>query len=103
MNKISHDELLERQKWPLQQKIEYSQIKIIEFYNHYNGQVYISFSGGKDSTVLLHLTRLIIPNIEAVFIDTGLEFPEIRDFVKNTENVIWIKPKMSFKEVVTKY
>ena len=47
-----------------------------------DGQVYISFSGGKDSTVLLHIARQIYPEIEAVFVNTGLEYPEIQKFVK---------------------
>ena len=44
-------------------------------------------SGGKDSTVLLDLARRIYPDIPAVFIDTGLEYPELRDFVKTIPNV----------------
>lgn len=69
----------------------------------YGGQVYISFSGGKDSTVLLDLARRIYPDIEAVFCDTGLEYPEIRDFVKTFDNVTWIKPEMRFDKVIEKY
>ena len=42
------------------------------------GQVYVSFSGGKDSTVLLHIVREMYPNIEAVFVNTGLEYPEFK-------------------------
>ena len=51
------------------------------------------FSGGKDSTVLLDLVRKLYPGIVAVFVDTGLEYPEIREFVKRFENVEWLKPK----------
>jgi len=53
--------------------------------------------------VLLHLVRSLYPDTPAVFVDTGLEYPEIRDFVKTVENVVWLKPKMSFKETIQKY
>lgn len=64
---------------------------------------YISFSGGKDSTVLLHLVRKLYPEIEAVFVDTGLEYPEIKQFVKSIDNVTILRPKMMFNEVINKY
>lgn len=41
--------------------------------------------------------------IPAVYSDTGLEYPEIRDFVKTFDNVVWLKPKMNFKQVIEKY
>lgn len=59
--------------------------------------------GGKDSTVLLNLVRQIYPNIEAVFVDTGLEYPEIRNFVKTFENVTWLRPKKTFKQMINEY
>ena len=65
--------------------------------------VYVSFSGGKDSTVLLHIARQLYPNIQAVFVDTGLEYPEIRSFVKTFDNVVWLKPKMNFRKVIETY
>ena len=78
--------------------------RITEWVNEYGEDgVYISFSGGKDSTVLLHIARRLYPNIKAAFVDTGLEYPEIRSFVKGFENVDWIKPKMTFKQVIEKY
>ncbi len=69
----------------------------------YPGQVYVSFSGGKDSTVLLDLARRIYPDIPAVFVDTGLEYPEIREFVKSIDNVTWLKPEMNFRKVIETY
>ena len=80
-----------------------SQKRIREFHEHYQGDTYISFSGGKDSTVLLDLVRKIYPNTPAVFVDTGLEYPEIKDFVRTIPNVIWTKPKMPFNKVIEKY
>ena len=67
------------------------------------GQVYVSFSGGKDSTVLLHLARELYPDIEAVFVNTGLEYPEIQKFVKTFDNVTILRPKMRFDEVIKTY
>jgi len=99
----SQEELKFLQSQTLERKVRLTQTRIIEWYQHYKGQVYMSFSGGKDSTVLLDLARRIYPDIEAVFVDTGLEYPEIREFVKNFENVTTIKPKMRFDEVIKKY
>ncbi len=106
--KITQEELLYRQSLPLQDKIDMSCEKIEQWYNYWEGQVYVAFSGGKDSTVLLDLVRnkTFIPDaklIPACFSDTGLEYPEIRDFVKNIDNVVWEKPKMNFREVIEKY
>lgn len=102
-NKHTPDDLKIMQGWSLERKIQVTQTRIIEWYTRYNGQVYISFSGGKDSTVLLDLARRIYPDIKAVYIDTGLEYPELRQFVKIFANVQWLKPKMNFRQVIEKY
>lgn len=65
--------------------------------------VYVSFSGGKDSTVLLNLARKLYPDISAAYVDTGLEYPEIRGFVRRQENVEILRPKMNFRQVIEKY
>ena len=96
-------ELKMLQALPLDVKILKTNQRIREWYEYWNGKVYVSFSGGKDSTVLLHLVRNLYPKVMAVYSDTGLEFPEIRSFVKQTENVTWVKPKMNFKDVVKTY
>lgn len=92
MMKYTKEDLKKMQSWPLERKIQVTQTRIMEWYMRWNGQVYISFSGGKDSTVLLDLARRVYPNIEAVFVDTGLEYPEIREFVKTKEGVTWLYP-----------
>lgn len=66
--------------------------RIEELYHETNGKCYISFSGGKDSTVLLALVKMceeiytIPPNaIPAVFSNTGIELGVTYDFVR------WVK------------
>lgn len=88
---------------PLEDKIIYAQVKIRQFYIAMKGKVYVSYSGGKDSTVLLHLVRSLYPDVKGVYSDTGLEYPEIREFVMKTPNVDIIHPKISFKKVIDIY
>lgn len=97
------ERLKELQALPLERKIQITQTRIIEWYQHYNGNVCVSFSGGKDSTVLLHIARQIYPDIHAVFSNTGLEYPEIQKFVRGFENIDIVVPEMKFKQVLTEY
>lgn len=103
MAKLEHWQLKQRQGQPLDIKEQLTANRIKAYYERLDGNVYVSFSGGKDSTTLLHQVRRIYPNVPAVFVDTGLEYPEIRDFVKTIDNVIWLKPKMPFTQVIEKY
>lgn len=100
---MRESDLIQKQSLNLHQKISISKRRIREWYEHWDGKVYVAFSGGKDSTVLLHLVRDIYPDVEGVFCDTGLEFPEIKDFVKSIPNIKIIKPIMNFKKVIDKY
>lgn len=101
--KVTPEELHERQKWSLDQKIDHSLGVIEQFYNYTNGECVIMFSGGIDSTVLLHLARRIYPNIKGVFVNTTNELSEILKFVRNTNNIDTILPKMTFLQTVEKY
>ena len=91
------------QGWSLERKIQVTQLRIMEWYERWDDAVYISFSGGKDSTVLLDLARRIYPEIQAVFVDTGLEYPEVREFALSKENVVRLKPDIPFNKVIEKY
>ena len=101
--KRTKGELQQMQSLPLSAKILMTKRRIRDWYDYWDGQVYVSFSGGKDSTVLLHIAREVYPDIEAVFVNTGLEYPEIQSFVKTFDNVTILRPKMRFDEVIKKY
>ena len=100
---MKHWQLKQRQSLPLEAKIRMSEIRIRAWHEHWQANTYVSFSGGKDSTVLLHLVRKLYPKTPAVFVDTGLEYPEIKTFVKTKRNVEWVRPKMPFYKVIEKY
>lgn len=102
-HKIKTWQLRQRQGLSLEAKIELTKLRIREFYERFGGLVYVAFSGGKDSTVLLHIVRSMYPDVPAVFVDTGLEYPEIKDFVRTVENVTWIRPVMGFHKVIDEF
>ncbi|MDE5883996.1 MAG: phosphoadenosine phosphosulfate reductase family protein [Oscillospiraceae bacterium] len=92
------------QSLPLEIKIAKTQVRILEWAKEFGiDGIYVSFSGGKDSTVLLHLVRDMFPKTEAVFVDTGLEYPEVREFARSFENVTVLRPKMNFAKVIQTY
>ena len=98
-------DLYQMQSLSLESKIIMTQHRIRGWYDHYDGDVYVSFSGGKDSTVLLDIARNTpgVYDVPAVFADTGLEFPEIREFVRTFDDVTIVRPKMNFRQVIQKY
>lgn len=76
--------------------------------------VYISYSGGKDSTVLSHIAKQMYPDILHIFANTTNEYPETLAHVKwekecNGTNLITVIPKgadgslWTFKRVVDHY
>ena len=97
------ERLKELQALPLDRKIQISQARIIEWYQRNHGNVVVSFSGGKDSTVLLHMVRTLYPDVPAVFSNTGLESPELQRFVRTFQNVQIVAPKLRFDQVISKY
>lgn len=104
MNKHTISDLYQMQSLPLSAKIRMTQYRIRQWVDYYGRDgIYISFSGGKDSTVLLRMVREMYPEVTAVYVDTGLEYPEVKAFVKQQENVEIIRPKMSFREVIGRY
>ena len=94
--------LKQYQALPLRAKITMSKARIREWFDHWDGAVYVSFSGGKDSTVLAHLVREVCPDVPLVFSNTGLEYPEIQAFARKL-GAEFIRPKLSFSEVISRY
>lgn len=112
MNRHSKDDLRQMQSLPLEAKILMTQRRIRDWYDHWNGEVYVSFSGGKDSTVLKHIVDEMYDDVPAVFVNTGLEYPEIQQFVREIKAgkydcfnsaVEILRPEMRFDEVVKRY
>lgn len=94
--------LAQLQALPLDAKVLMTQQRIREWYNYWHGNVVISFSGGKDSTVLTYLVHDMYPDVPLVFANTGLEYPEIQAFARKM-GAEFVRPKMSFSEVISKY
>ena len=98
------EELRIMQALPVDLKVKKTQLRIREWANYYGIEnCAVAFSGGKDGTVLCHIVREMYPNIEAVFCNTGLEYPEIQRFAKSFPNVTVLYPTMSFEKVIAEY
>lgn len=105
---------------------EYKEIitygKIEEWFTAWGGKCYVSFSGGKDSTVLAYLAANWLAHFRTppwpltlVFVNTGLEYPEIQHFVNGyaawlrrefsrvTINLARLRPKMNVRQVIERY
>lgn len=127
-------ELKQRQSLPLLAKVQLTKQRIREWIDYWEARSwkddidympYVSFSGGKDSTVMAHIARQIDKNMPLVFIDTGIEYPEIRKFVRSfilnqeepmrlklgkclceaykKSNVYIMHPSIGFKQVIDIY
>ena len=94
-----------RTKLSLDEKIQFAINRIRHFYNStaFHTTPAISFSGGLDSSVMLHLVRSEFKHFPAVFFDTGVEYIELKKFVKNTPNLIIKKPEKNFIQVCNEY
>ncbi|MBQ6097892.1 MAG: phosphoadenosine phosphosulfate reductase family protein [Bacteroidales bacterium] len=105
------NELRERQSWPLEKKIDHSILVIDTFLSRTNCNAFVSFSGGKDSTVLLdlvrHFTELAYGDaniIPAMFVNTGNEYPDIVHFVRHLKedsgyNIEIVRPSKTPRQV----
>lgn len=112
MSKHNKGDLQQMQSLPLEAKIIMTERRIRDWMDYWNGDVYVSFSGGKDSTVLKHIVDQAGFDIPSVFVNTGLEYPEIQQFVREIKagkydcfnsNVEIIRPAMRFDDVFLKH
>lgn len=111
-NRHTSYDLQQMQSVPLEGKIIMTKERIRQWYEHWEGQVYARFSGGKDSTVLKHIVDGMYADVPSVFVNTGLEYPEIQQFVRRVKNgefdcfnsdIEILRPEMRFDEVIQKY
>lgn len=116
-NKHDRYTLAQYQSLPLDAKIRMTQERIRAWYEYWDEKgtgCYVSFSGGKDSTVLKHIVDNMYNDIPSVFADTGLEYPEIREFVNDIKNnkykkfgfnnnIETLEPEMPFNRVIKEY
>lgn len=105
-NKHTMTDLYQMQSLPLSAKIQMTQRRIEEWVDRFGEDgVYLSFSGGKDSTVLGHIIREVCgyKNIPFVFVDVPTQYPELKQFAMTFDNIVILKPNISFAEVCEKY
>lgn len=105
-------DLPQMQSLPLETKNIMTQRRIQQWYEYWYGDVYVGLSGGDDSTVLKHIVDGMYKDVPAVFVNTGLEYPEIQKFVREIKagkyecfnsDVEILRPEMRFDEVVKHY
>lgn len=105
-NKHTMTDLYQMQSLPLSAKIRMTQNRINGWVEEFGEDgVYVSFSGGKDSTVLVDIVRNVCgyKNIPLVFVDVPTQYPELKQFAMTFDNLVILKPKISFAEVCEKY
>lgn len=103
VNKHEPWELKQMQSLSLESKILMTRQRIRAWYEYWDRMVYVSFSGGKDSTVLKHIVDSMYDDVPALFVNTGLEYPEIQKFAMSQPNVVTVRPEMRFDEVINNY
>ena len=105
-NKHTMSDLYSMQAAPLSVTIKMTARRIRDWVDEFGQDgVYVSFSGGKDSTVLVDIVRNVCgyKEIPLVFVDVPTQYPELKDFALTFDNLVILKPKISFAQVCEKY
>jgi len=102
----SYDDWEEMREWSLRKKIKWSR-KILYVELRKAEKPVVSFSGGKSSEVALHLT-LSLYDVEAVYNDTRVTYPETKSFVEELSeewgfDLTITEPRKTFWECVDEY
>lgn len=105
--KFPKDSFKSMKHQPYELKPAFSMRRVYEWHTYWNGNISVSFSGGLDSTVLAYIVcqaymkYRLKGTIPLVFSDTGMEFPEIREFVQVYTRWLQKKfPKLDIELVV---
>lgn len=94
--------LRELQALPLEAKIERSLQIISCWYESWSGKVAVSFSGGKDSSVVAWLVRQVFTDVPLACVNTGLEYPAVMAHARD-HGAIMLRPRMPFHHVIRRH
>src|SRR5574344_187228 len=101
-NKHTQYDLAQMQSLPLSAKIRMTEQRIKAWYEYFDGQVYVSRSGGKDSDVLGDIVKKLYPDVPHIFVNTGLEHDSVMKHGIDISDEV-IRPEMRFDDVIIKY
>lgn len=91
----------QRHTMPYEQRLEFARANIRNsLFSSKNPRVAVS--GGIDSAVLLHMVRQIRP-VRAVWINTGIEYPETCEYLQDVQNLDTIVPERSYWKIADEF
>lgn len=90
-----------RHTMPYKQRLEFARANIrISLISSHNPRVAVS--GGIDSAVLLHMVRQVQP-VRAVWINTGIEYPETCEYLQDVQDLDVITPKRTYWKIADEF
>ena len=101
-NKHQPYDLAQMQSLSLRSKIRMTEERVKAWYEHWNGQVYVSISGGVDSQVLAHIVKNLYPDVPLVYVKTGLEYSSVDELGTNMADKI-LRPEKDFLTIIKEY
>jgi len=105
---IDHDRMKFLWSLSLEEKEQYIESSILQFWEKMNGKVYQAHSHGLDSIILEEYLRQFsvkytVPAIPKFYINTTNEFPSILEAARADENTTVLTSEHTFKNVVEKH